>query len=603
VAVDEAGNAYVTGGTLHTDFPTTPGAHDRTPGGDDRYVLKLNSSGSALVYSTFLGGSGTEPITFHVGDKRIAVDSLCQAYATGTTRSLDFPTTPGAHDRLLGGPEDAFVKKLNADGSALVYSTYVGGSGAESNAVVALGADGRAAVAGETTSRDLATAGAFDTIYGGGTWDGYVAKLTADGSALSYATYVGGADGEFGKGIAIDASGDAYFTGGTLSFDFPTTVGAHDRSLAGSSDAFVTKLSPDGASLAYSTFVGGAGADQAEAIAVNERGEAHITGLTGSPDFPTTPDAIDSTLAQTQSSDAFFAKLNASGSSIDYSTYVGSNGHERGWAVATAGGRAYVTGETGSEDFAVTPGAFDESLNGILDAFVMRFDLASGPSATLDLAPEAAANPIGTEHCLTATSTDLFGEPTPNEVVRFSVSGAVEASGSAATDANGHATFCYDGPAFPGTDQISAFADTDSDGDQDVGEPGDVAAKDWVPPESTAGCHASGTGRITAANGDRAIFNGIVKTRTSGSPIGRESYDDRGPAERVRMRSISIDALVCERRAATIYGEARVDGDEVGFRIDLEDNGPRHQDRYRIVLSTGYDSGAQQPTTGNVKVR
>ena len=604
VAIDEAGNAYVTGSTHQAAFPTTAGAYDRTLAGDDRYVLKLNATGSALVYSTLLGGSGREPVDFHVGDERIAVDALGQAYVTGTTMSTDFPTTPGAHDRVFSGFDDAFVTKLNAAGSDLVYSTYLGGNGGEPKTEIGVDGSGHAVVGGETTSTDLATAGAFDTTYGGPNADGFVAKLTADGSALSYATYIGGSSTELGKGIALDEDGNAYFAGGTLSTDFPTTPGAYDTTPHNHpADAFVTKLRPDGASLAYSTVVGGDGEDQAEGIDVNDRGEAHITGLTYSPDFPTTPDALDPALDQTDFFDGFFTKLNASGSTLGYSTFIGGTMHDRGWDVATVGGRAYITGETNSADLTVTPGAFDESFNGVMDAYVMRFDFGAGLPATLHLSPQAATNPVGTEHCLTATSKDPLGEPTPNETVRFSVSGAVEASGSGTTGASGQTSFCYDGPAFPGTDQIGAFVDTNTDGDQDPGEPGALATKDWVSPSSTPDCQASGTGRIMAANGDRANFNGKVKTRTSGTPSGREAYDDRGPAERVRMRSTSIDALLCDRRAATIFGRARVDGDEVGFRIDLEDNGPGHRDRYRIQLSTGYDSGEQQPTTGNVKVR
>ncbi len=605
VAVDGDGNAYVTGATHRDDFPTTPGAFDRTrSGGRDRYVLKLNPTGSALVYSTYLGGSGDETLNLgHAGDKRIAVDALGHAYVTASTESADFPTTPGAHDRVLGGPQDAFVTKLNVDGSALVYSTYVGGSGSESNAVIAVDGAGRAHIAGETTSRDFATAGAFDTAYGGGTWDGYVAKLTADGSALSYATYVGGAAGELGKGIALDREGSAYFTGSTGSRDFPTTPGAHDRTTEGSTDAFVTKLNPDGAGLAYSTVVGGTGEDQAEGIAVNARGEAHITGLTYSADFPVTADAIDSTLEPAGFLfDAFFTKLAASGSGVAYSTYLGDMGHDRGFGVATVGGRAYVTGETGSPGFQTTPGAFDESINGANDAFVMRFDLGAGPPDALDLSPGSATNVVGSEHCVSAAVADEAGDPAPGVVVRFSVQGTVDTAAAATTDAGGRARFCYTGPELPGADEIAAFADTNSDGDQDAGEPGGVAAKTWAAPQSTPGCRAWGTGRIVTADGDRATFHGKADTRRGNPPSGREIYTDRGPAARVELRSSSVDALVCDGRTATVFGRALVAGDEVGFRIDLAEGSGR-RGSYRILLTTGYDSGVQPLTSGNVKVR
>ena len=606
VAIDAGGNAYVTGGTHRDDFPATPGAFDRTrSGGRDRYVLKLNATGSALVYATYLGGSADETLNLgHAGDKRIAVDGAGQAYVTSGTESADFPTTPGAHDRVLGGPQDAFVTKLNADGSSLAYSSYLGGSGAESDAVVAVDAGGRAHVAGETTSLDFpATPGAFDTTYGGGTWDGYVARFTADGSGLSYATYVGGAAGELGRGIALDREGHAYFTGGTSSLDFPTTPGAHDRTKEGSTDAFVTKVSPDGTGLAYSTLVGGTGEDQAEGIAVNARGEVHITGLTYSPDFPTTADAIDSTLAQSDLFDAFFTKLDSAGSAITYSTYLGDTGHDRGLGVATVGGRAYVSGETGSTGFPTTAGAFDTSFNGVNDAFVMRFDLGSGPPTALSLSPPHATNVVDSQHCVTAAVADEAGDPTPNQIVRFSVVGSTETGGAAATDAGGQARFCYAGPELPGADEIAAFADINSDGDQDAGEPGGAADKTWVAPESTGRCRAWGNGRIITSAGDRATFRGRVDTIGTGPPSGREIYIDRGPSIRVDVRSTSIDALVCNAHTATVFGRARVDGDEAGFRIDLVEGGREQEDSYRIVLTTGYDSGAQPMTSGSVKIR
>jgi hypothetical protein len=270
--------------------------------------------------------------------------------------------------------------------------------------------------------------------------------------------------------------------------------------------------------------------------------------------------------------------------------------------VATVGGRAYVTGETGSSQFPTTPGAFDESFNGILDAFVMRFDLGSGPPFGLELTPDTATNVIGSDHCVTATVRDEVGDPNAGEVVRFSVTGTVETSGAATTDANGLAGFCYAGPELTGADQITAFADTNSDGDADAGEPQGSAAKDWVAPPSTARCRAWSNGRIRAANGDLGTFRGKVATSGGGSPSGSERYIDRGPAARIDMQSSAIEALVCDGRTATVWGSGRVNGDEADFRIDIED-GPGRRDTYRIVLATGYDSGTQELIAGYVKIR
>lgn len=603
IAVGVDGSAYVTGIVQGAaDFPTTPNAFDRTLGGfNDRFVLKLNPSGSALDYSTLLGGSADEQGGYYASHL-IAIDEQGHAYVTTHTQSSDFPTTPGAFDSTYNGNGDAIVAKLSPDGSSLVYSTFVGGTGSETYPVVTVDRHGRAYVAGETTSRDFpVTPGSFDTAYGGGLEDAFLLRLSADGSASSYAGYVGGSVREFGNGVAVDPQGSAYVTGITQSPNFPTTPGAHDRQLGGSSgDAYVMKVQPDGLALSYSTFVGGAGEDQAEGIAVNARGEAHITGLTFSNDFPTTQDALDPSLAQLGNAfDAFFTKLDTSGSSLVYSTYIGDAQHERGFGVAAVGSSAYLAGETTSSGFPTTSGAFDRGYNGHLDAYLMRF--GPGPPATLGLTPTTATNPLGSEHCVTATSIDASGEPTPDITIHFSVTGSVETSGSQTTDANGQASFCYQGPQSPGADQIVAYADTNDNEATDPGEPVGGATKTWVAPQSTPDCSTSDRGQITTQSGSRAFFRGRSQTSLSGQPSGSQTYNDR--TARIDMRSISIDALVCSGDDATIYGRARVNGDEQGFRIDLHDGGNHRRDSYRIVLSSGYDSGTRTLRGGNVRVR
>ena len=252
-------------------------------------MTKLNATGTALVYSTYLGGTSVE------NGNGIAVDAAGNAYVTGTTLSTDFPTTPGAYQTASGGGEDAFVTKLNATGTALVYSTYLGGSGSDDGLGIAVDAAGNAYATGQTASTNFpTTTGAYQTTFGG-VEDAFVAKLNATGTALVYSTYLGGTGFDIGIGIAVDTAGSAYVTGVTESTDFPTTPGAFQTIYGGGEDAFVTKLNPTGTALVYSTYLGGSGLDGGNGIAVDAAGNAYVTGATGSPDFPTTPGAFQTT--------------------------------------------------------------------------------------------------------------------------------------------------------------------------------------------------------------------------------------------------------------------------------------------------------------------
>src|SRR5882724_7807822 len=364
VAVDGAGNAYLTGQTLSADFPTTPGAFDTTYAQVDAFVTKLNPSGNALLYSTYLGGGGGPESGY-----RVAVDDGGIAYVVGFTGSFDFPTSPGAFDTTFNGPLDAFATKLDANGAALGYSTYLGGSGSggdEAHGVAVDGA-GNAYVTGRTNSSDFpTTAGAFDTTYNGG-YDAFVTKLDASGAALLYSSFLGGGGRDYGDGIALDGAGNAYVTGSTASTDFPATAGAFDTAYNGGDyDSFVTRLDASGAALGYSTYLAGGGGDHGADIALDGAGRAYVTGTTSSGDFPTTAGAFDTTLGDY---DSFVTRLDASGAAVGCSTYLGGSGGEEGHALAVDGaGSAYVTGLTTSADFPTTVGAFDTSWNGFADA-------------------------------------------------------------------------------------------------------------------------------------------------------------------------------------------------------------------------------------------
>ncbi|WP_332760930.1 DUF7948 domain-containing protein [Pseudarthrobacter sp.] len=613
VALDGMGNAYVTGTTQSADFPTTVGAHDTSlTGFNDVFVTKLNTAGTALVYSTYLGGTGTA-----VGDQGngIALDALGSAYVTGMTESADFPTTLGAFDTTLGGFRDVFATKLDPTGSALAYSTYLGGSGAEGSGGIVVDAAGSAYVGGLTPSADFPTTlGAFGTTFNGG-FDAFVTKLNLAGTGLVYSTYVGGSGFEFGTAttrIAIDGTGSAYVTGQTGSTDFPTTAGAFDTSLGGPNDAYVTKLNAAGTGLDYSTYLGGSGSEAGSGVAVDASGSASVTGQTFSADFPTTAGAFDTTF-NGGSGDAFVTKLSPTGSSLIDSTYLGGSGSDSGASIAVdAAGNTYVTGTTGSAGFPTTLGAFDTTLGGIRDVFVTKLPSGAGPGApaTLTLAPTADTNDVATQHCVTATVEDAVGSPTPTITVRFTVTGSVNTSGSDTTDANGEATFCYVGPELPGADAISAFADTDNDTMQDPGEPSDTATKVWTLPATTPLCQVNITngGTIVANNGDKASFGGNAQSNAAGSVKGQQQYQDHGPAQPQKVKSIQILALTCnaQRTQATIFGRATINGQGSHlFRIDVQDLGEpgRGIDTYRILLGTGYDSGSHTLKGGNIQIR
>ncbi|HKG98028.1 MAG TPA: SBBP repeat-containing protein, partial [Pyrinomonadaceae bacterium] len=301
IAVDSAGNAYITGQAA-PGYPTTPGAFQPVSAGDsDGFVTKLNAAGTALVYSTFLGGPG-----FDVGSE-VAIDAGGNAYVTGRAEA-GFPFTPGAFQTSLGGNSDAFATKLNATGTALVYSTFLGGSNADTGNGIAVNATGNAYVIGVTNSLNFPTTpGAFQTVNAGGL-DAFVTELSAAGDSLAYSTYLGGNADDFGFDIALDTAGNASVVGPTNSSNFPTTPDAIQSGNAGFSDVFITRLNPTGTGLVFSTYLGGSAVESGFSISVDPAGSIYVTGVTGSADFPTTPAAFQTVFAG-GFSDAFVAKI------------------------------------------------------------------------------------------------------------------------------------------------------------------------------------------------------------------------------------------------------------------------------------------------------
>lgn len=384
VALDAAGNAYVTGETWSTDMPVTPGAFDVTPSApavdSDAFVAKLAPDGRNLAYATFIGGAGND------SSYAIAVDDAGNAYITGETQSADFVTTPGAFDGAYStvGWSDAFIVKLNASGDALGYATYLGGSDTDIGYGIGVDGSGSAYVAGYTGYADPTmadyepfptTAGALDETHNGavGDTDAFVVKLHPSGSGLVYGTLFGASARDEAYDLALDAAGCAYVTGMTQSADLPVTAGAFATVHGGDDDAFVLKLAADGAAAEYAAFLGGDDSDWGYGIAVDSVGAAYVTGFTGSPAFPTTPGAFDVT--HNGAYDAFVAKVSAGGDALAYSTFLGGSLADKGRAIAVDRyWCAYVAGETYSSDMAVVPGAFDTTANGQKDAFVAKLD-------------------------------------------------------------------------------------------------------------------------------------------------------------------------------------------------------------------------------------
>ncbi len=395
IAVDSSGNAYIAGETCSTAsgggtaFPTSTGAYKTSnQGGVDAFVTKLTSSGG-LSFSTYLGGGNDDRaygLALNTSDNT--------AYVTGETNSVStggatpFPTTTGARQTTNGGGYDAFFTRLNSTGTALSYSTYLGGSTNDYRRAIAVQSS-NAYLTGIAQSTNFPTAPsgtAYDTSRGG-LQDAFVAKINPAGggsSDLSYSTYLGGGSRDSGYGIAVNSSGEAYVTGETTSVStgtdpFPITSGVFQPANGGSVDVFVTKLNSGGTGLSYSTFLGDTGDDIGYAITL-DGSNAIITGETASSSF----DLANQLQGNQDGLDAFVSKLNSTGTTLSFSTYHSGNGTDSGRGVAVVSGAIYATGFTESvsdQDGGTFPAkptyndptpAYQASLQGGFDAFVVK---------------------------------------------------------------------------------------------------------------------------------------------------------------------------------------------------------------------------------------
>jgi hypothetical protein len=449
IAVDEAGNAYVTGTTAASDFPVTPNAFQKVngipgPNGSaittTAFVTKMNAAGSALVYSTYLGGNGINPGSFG-GEQGygIAVDSSGSAYITGITFSTNFPVTSGAIQKVNTNSYmgTAFVTKLNPGGSALVYSTYLGGTyynglcgnNGDGGAAIAVDSADNAYVAGFTSSYDFATTpGAYQTENRNrsgelGYYDcdtGFVTKLNPAGSALTYSTYLGGTYGDNVSGIALDTAGNAYVTGKTYSLDFPVSQGAFQTQNKSAGFAsinwFVTKLSADGTDLDYSTYLGGSGeidfgVVNGPKIALDPSGHAYVAGETTDATFPVTSGAFQSA-DSTNHITGFVTKFDPTGTALLYSTFLGGShyGWVNGIAVDSAG-HAFVVGLTLDSNFPVTADAFQKTNRAFAENSTNAFstELNTEGSALVYSTYLGGSEDVGAGDSTTDVALDDFG--------------------------------------------------------------------------------------------------------------------------------------------------------------------------------------------------
>jgi len=339
---------------------------------DRRRELVIDPS---VSYATYLGGLAQD-----VGNA-IAIDSSGNAYVTGQTTSLNFPTVFGSYSTMNAGGFDVFVTKISADGSTLLYSTYVGGSGDDAGNAIAVDAAGDAFVAGETTSSANFpfTNGAFQTVFGGGNLDAFVFELNPAGTRLTYSTYLGGSGDDVAAGLALDGSGNTYVVGSTTSTNFPTR-NAVQVAGDGTSSGFVTKLNSSGAALVFSTYLGGSANDFAAAVALDSANNVYVTGATQNPSFRITPGAFQTTCGSDGTCngglpDAFVTVFKADGSGFVYSTFLGGDGADQGYGIAVdAAGDAYVTGATLSADFPLKSPI--QTYGGNQDAFVSALNPA-----------------------------------------------------------------------------------------------------------------------------------------------------------------------------------------------------------------------------------
>jgi len=439
MAVDPAGNLHLAGWTASTNYPVAAGAAQSTFGGGsvDAFVTKINPTGTALVFSTYLGGSRDDEAL------GLVLDAAGAVYLAGDTNSANFFVSTDAYQKTLGGGScgapnssftcpDAFVAKLSSSG-AIQFSTLLGASGEDKAFGIALDSAGNTVITGSTgASAFPTTSGAAQTVFGGGSCldvgsgfifyfrpctDVFVARFNATGSALLYSSFLGGKNDDVGADLALDSAGNVVITGWSWSDDFPVTAGALQTSYGGSKDVFVATFNPAGARV-YSTYLGGSGLEEAHAIAVDAAGNIYLAGRTSSDAYPTVS-PLQSAYGGGDN-DAFVTVLDASGGSLRFSTLLGGTGDDRAEGLALdSAGNIFLAGISGSTNFPTTTGSLQAASAGGLDAFLVK--IAPGTSAPFNPVPAistllpATVTPASGTLTLTVIGTG-FG---PGAIVRW----------------------------------------------------------------------------------------------------------------------------------------------------------------------------------------
>jgi hypothetical protein len=389
IAVFSDGSAYVGGRTRSGDFPVFNAFQNANLGVNNAFVLRLDPSGSNLIFSTYVGGSTDDR------GYALALDTQGSVYLAGGASSTDFPTSPGAFQRLNRGGLDCFVVKFDSSGNG-IWGTLVGGGSDDQAFGIAVDANGNSYITGQTNSDSYPQVNPpFQHSRHGGL-DAFVTEITADGSGLVYSTFAGGGNDDTGNAIAVDPNGNAYVAGTTASGDFPTTNGAFQTGYAGgSSDAFVLAYTANGQFLMFSTLVGSHGTDEGNGIALDGANDVFLIGDTNSDQYPVTANAIQPNRAG--GFDVVFSVLDSRGSQLLYSTFFGGSGDDFGLAVAAdADANAYFTGATSSNDFPVTNGAAQtQPGGGVSDAFFAL--IAPGGSGLARSSMSSVTNAVNPE--------------------------------------------------------------------------------------------------------------------------------------------------------------------------------------------------------------
>jgi hypothetical protein len=367
IARDNNGDLYIAGETYGAGFPTTTGSYSTTLAGNkDGFISKFNSNGSSLIYSTFIGGSSADVIY------GIYVNNNGEIIACGSTSSSNFPTFNAYDNSYNGGPTDGFLLKLNSTGSNLLFSTFLGGSSDEEAYAVYPDTTGRILVVGYTSSANFPVQAGYDMSHNGLT-DGFVSCLTANGMTLAYSTFIGGSSNDYVYAVRTNTLGQVIVAGSTTSGNFPVTSGAYDNSYGGATDAFVSALNFQGNNLDFSSYLGDTGTEEIYGIDVNLNNNIiYATGYTNSSNFPTTAGVISTT--KNTGYDAFISALAPNASTLNASTFYGGNSDDYAYCIDVNGnGDVFVSGYVASNNLALSANAYDPSYNGgSYDAFVLK---------------------------------------------------------------------------------------------------------------------------------------------------------------------------------------------------------------------------------------